>query len=107
MGANYVQVFSKSCQRRIAMGSSFQTEIILSYLLLQMCTGCSCNSAALWSAGAGNKVVPQQPTELLHVEGNLLLPDRRAEVPVLPSRVGYSVTDIENQQQKGMGLLWL
>lgn len=37
------------------------------------------------------------------MEGDLLLPGRRAEVPVPPSRV----TERENQQQKGMGLLWL
>lgn len=65
----------------------------------------SCNSAALHGAGAGNKGAPEA-TEVLHVEGNLLLPGRKAEVPVPPSRVGCTVTERENQQQKGMGLLW-
>lgn len=59
VGTNYVQKFSKNCQCQIAVGSSFQTQIILSYPLLQMCTGCSCDSAALHSAGAGNKAVPE------------------------------------------------
>jgi len=49
---------------------------------------------------------PQHPTEVLHMEGNLSLPGKRAEVLVPPSRVGCTVTEKQNQQQKGMGLLW-
>lgn len=105
VGTNYVQKFSKNCQCRTAVGSIFQTQIILSYLLLQTYMGWSCNSAALHSAGAGNKAAPEA-TEVLHMEGNLLLPSRRAEVSVPPSRVECTVTERENQQQKGMGLLW-
>lgn len=41
VGNNYVQKFSKNCQCWIAVGSSFQTQIILWYLLLQPCLGCS------------------------------------------------------------------
>lgn len=38
-GTNYVQKFSKNCQSWIAVGSSFQTQIILSYLRLQNVSG--------------------------------------------------------------------
>lgn len=108
VGTNYVQKFPKNCQCQIAVGSSFQTQIILSYLLLQRCTGCSCDSAALRSAGAGNKAVPKAtiaaPRSFARGRKSFAAwqESRGACVPLQGG-----MTERENQQQKGMGLLWL
>lgn len=115
VGTNQVQKFSKNSQCWIGVGSSFQAQtwIFHKFFHIYCCKSAQGVPAILLPfavVGLGTEQrpkPPQQPTQDLHMEGNVLLPGRRAEVPVPHSGVGCTVTERENQQQKGTNLLWL
>lgn len=108
VGTNHVQKFSKNSQCWIGVGSSFQAQTWILHKFFQIyCCKHTQGVPAILLPFAVARLGTQQPTQDLHTEGNVSLPGRGAEVPVPRSGVGCTVTERENQQQKGPSLLWL